>query len=168
MLRKSRWVVVAAVMLAVMFTTSAAYAWVVIVPNVGVSQAKLGANDAANARILGKGYKYGIDKDYATRTYYWCWGKPSGGVYPLEMNSNSSHKTIAFTVSTNAYKTAKGITIGSTESQVRGAYGKALTKAAGSTTVRYTMHAHPTSKLTYYTDFWCRRGKVFRIVVRAS
>jgi hypothetical protein len=165
--RLSSYLLVLAIAFALVLEGGApAFALVRIRENWGVSNAKLGMTDSAAVRILGRPAKSGRDTSYARQIVYsYCWGKRlRNGKYPLQMYSRGNRLVFQFTVNSNAYVTAKGIKVGSSEASVKKAYGTALKrkKPIGSPYTTYSLGGRTG------TDFIVLRGVVTQIIVRTS
>lgn len=120
----------------------------------GVSGAKLGMKDSTAAKKIGKVVKKGVDKNYPGQTVYvFYFGKKSHGKYAVEMYSKKNHKVFAFVIRSSAYKTSKGIRVGSSEAALTAAY-PTIVNQGGSVYTRYHLGGNPG------TDFQVQNGKV--------
>lgn len=164
--------VVAATVVASLSSVAFAASKYTIVVGRGVGNAVLGKQASYNISKLGRPSKSVTNSQYPNpfgkgrRTVYiYYWGKRIGsGRYPLHMyaiKTSAGSKTVFnFTAYGRAYKTAAGISVGSTESALKRAYPSDLARKPGSTYTRYIRGKGP------YTEFWVKSGKVFSITVR--
>ena len=130
----------------------------------GVGRARLGQIDTRAAVYLGKNSGLQRDPNYGSRVVYVMgFGKKSGGRYPCEMLSDSMHRVFQFSFNSPAYVTAKGIKVGSSESQLTADYSG--------------MKRNHTPKFNHYiwgkrpyTDFWVLNSnqRVYQIIVRSK
>ena len=166
--RKARITVMLMLLLALaavpMSTFGATVTKLTIHVNKGIGAAVLGSGEAVAVKAIGsKPSKSGKDTEYEGRVvYYKMFGKPNkNGEYPLEVYSDTKRKVFMFAFNVSNYPTDAGIRVGSTEAQLKKAYGKLLKSKPG----RIYTHYWLGSKVG--TDFFVKEGKVTQILVRS-
>jgi hypothetical protein len=139
----------------------------------GVGTARLTFTQSVNVSRLGARTYRGRDTSYSYTVYKDGWGRriPTGslnaGKYPLEMYSRYKYGrviTFAFFCYTNAYATYKNgyrISVGTTESALKAAYGTALRKGSTGVYTPYTLNY----RYTWRTTFYCKNGRVAKILI---
>lgn len=130
----------------------------------GPGRARLGQIDTRAALYLGKHTGLQRDPNYGSRVVYlMSFGKKRGGRYPCELLSSSTHRVFQFSFNSPAYVTAKGIKVGSRESQLTAAY-------AGMKRNHTTKFNHYIWGKRPYTDFWILNStqRVYQIIVRSK
>ena len=139
----------------------------------GVGTARLTFTQSVNVSRLGTRTYRGVDTSYSYKVYKDGWGTriPAGrlnaGKYPLEMYSklkNGRVVTFAFFCYTNAYATSKNgipIRVGTTETDLKRAYGTALRKGSTGVYTPYTLNY----SYAWRTTFYCKSGRVAKILI---
>ncbi len=158
---------ITALLLGVIGTASVAYAaTVVLYPGLGVSSARLGATDSSAVKILKRAFVYSgryTNRDYAQPVYEYRFGRKLGsGHYPVEMYAKKSHSVFLFEVNTPLCVTSRGVRVGSTEAQLKAAYGfkKPTMKSS-------TYYIYSTGGRSNRTDYYVSRTtkKLTRVIV---
>lgn len=143
---------------------STAVAATVIHEDKGPGRARLGQIDTGAALFLGKHTGLQRDTNYGSRVVYlMSFGTKKAGRYACEMLSNSNHRVFQFSFNSPAYVTAKGIKVGSSESQLTAVY-------AGMKRNHTTKFNHYILGKRPYTDFWVLNSsqRVYQIIVRSK
>jgi hypothetical protein len=167
-----RWLATVLIALACLFgiVLAAHAATVPLYPGSGVGGARLGATDTTAVIALKRAFaitRQGRDDNYANqRVYFYYFGKRlAGDHYPVEMYAKRDHHVFLFEVNSPLCATSKGIRVGSTESQLRTAYGSAIRTRTTSSTNPYRMYFSGTT--TNRTDYYVRKsdGKIARVLI---
>lgn len=144
---------------------STAVAAVVIHEGKGAGKARLGQVDTVAAAYLGPHGPLQRDPNYGSRVVYWIdFGKRMGaGRYPCEMLSDASHRVFQLSFNTPAFRTAKGIAVGSREALLRARYPH-LRLNHTTRFDHYVLGRRP------FTDFWVLNStqRVYQIVLRSK
>lgn len=161
---------VTAVLLFVLSSASVAYAAVGLYPGLGVSGARLGMSQTTAVTAMKKVFVLrasGVNNNYAgQRVRYYFYGyRYSNGHYPVEMYTKylgGYYRAFLFEVNTSACVTSKGVHVGSTQAQLKTAYGTALTRRITPTYYIYSMGGRSNR-----TDFYVSRstGRITRILI---
>jgi hypothetical protein len=129
--------------------------------NAGIKKARLGNRDTTAAARIGRVRKKARDRSYAGRTVWVRYfGPKDGGKYALEMYSNKSRKVFAFVINHPMYVTSNGVRVGMSEADLKAVYGSALSGPSGSVYNMYTLGGGTG------TDFYCKDGRLVKIVIR--
>lgn len=163
--------VVAATIVASLSSVALAASKYTIVVGRGVGDARLAKSLSYNVSKLGKPSAGYTNRQYENPfgkgrrvVYVRFWGKKIGtDRYPLCMyvlKTSSGSQTFQFTAYGSAYKTSKGIKVGSSASSLKAAYPGIRRLSGGSTYTSYVLGKSPS------TLFTVKSGKVFSITVR--
>ncbi len=156
---------------------SAAYAATIIFyPGTGVGGARLGALDSSAVAALKKAIPLKVrrtDDNYAGQLVYeYFFGssiyttragkRVNTGHYPVEMYANRSHRVFIFEINSPSVVTSKGVRVGSTEAQLKAAYGSTLKKR---TTPTYYIYS--SGGASNRTDFYVSKStkKLARVLI---
>jgi len=161
-----------------LFASSLAFAaTVMLYPGAGVGGARLGARDSTAVAALKKSIplkRSAIDNNYAgqkvyeyffgNRIYTYRNGKRvDTGNYPVEMYANKLHRVFIFEINASTVVTSKGIRIGSTEAQLKRAYGTALKRPR----ITPTYYIYSSGGASNRTDFYVSKStrKITRVLI---
>ena len=161
-------VIIAATALTLAVAASALASTVVpVYLGVGIDGAHLGMRDVTAARHIEKFARLtasGLDRSFPKKRVVYAYGfglRMRSGMFPLRMFANQRRTVFAFEVNTGAYRTLKGIRVGSSEIALVRAYGRALILKNLGASKSYTIKGGNRT----LTQFWVRAGTVFRIGV---